>query len=127
VVDSTVRDIEHVHFLRRYLRTATASLGTIIALAVMTSGALNHAVEAAELIPLPESFVLVYGARFSGVLAAIYLYVFTALEGRARAIMARAATLPEDRNCAQGYVPSRGSLFRRGLLELVGDLLIVDA
>lgn len=120
---STVRDIEHVHFLRRYLRTATASLGTIIALAVIASGALNHAVEAAELIPLPESFVLVYGAWFSGVLAAIYLYVFTALEGRARSIMERAAPLPEpDLASAETFTAStklRNELTQ--LLELGGD------
>lgn len=76
-----------VDLLRASLRTATASLGAIIALAVIASGALNHAVEAAGLVPLPATFTLVYGAWLTGVLAALYLYAFGAVERRARDIV----------------------------------------
>jgi hypothetical protein len=102
---------------------ATASLGTIIALAVIATGALQHAVQAAKLSPLPESFVLVYGGWFTGVLAAIYLYVFTALERRARSIREKAAPLPQpDIASAEAFAAStklRNELTQ--LLELGGD------
>jgi hypothetical protein len=120
---TTAGDIERIHLLRRHLRSATASLGTVIALAVIATGALNDAVEAASLEPLPETFVLVYGAWFTGVLAAIYLYVFSTLDGRARTIMERAAPLP-DPNPAGAEEFAKSVELRRDLaaeLELGGD------
>ncbi len=54
-------------------------LGAIIALAVVATGALRNAVEVAKLDPLPETFVVLYGAWFTAILGAIYLYVFGAL------------------------------------------------
>jgi hypothetical protein len=92
---TTARDIERVHLLRGYLRSATASLGAVIALAVIATGALRQAVEAAALTPLPDSFVLVYGGWFTGVLAAIYLHVFSALDRRARSLLEQVAPLPD--------------------------------
>jgi hypothetical protein len=120
---TTAGDIERVHLLRRYLRSATASLGAIIALAVVATGALRQAVEAAALTPLPDTFVLVYGAWFTGVLAAIYLHVFTALDGRARSLLERAAPLPDPNlAAAEAFAAStklRGELSAE--LELGGD------
>jgi hypothetical protein len=120
---TTAADIERIHLLRRCLRAATASLGAIIALAVIATGALRHAVEASDLIPLPDTFVLVYGACFTGILAAIYLHVFTALDGRARSLMEQAAPLPDpDLAAAEAFAAStklRGELSAE--LELGGD------
>jgi hypothetical protein len=120
---TTARDIERIHLLRRYLQSATASLGAIIALAVIATGALRQAVEAATLTPLPDTFVLVYGAWFTGVLAAIYLHVFTALDGRARSLLERAAPLPDPSlAAAEAFAAStklRGELSAE--LELGGD------
>ena len=48
MVDSA-RDIERIQVLRRQFRSATASLGTVIALFVISSGALSDAVEASGL------------------------------------------------------------------------------
>lgn len=120
---TTARDIERLHLLRRWLRSATASLGAIIALAVIATGALRNAVEASGLTPLPDTFVLVYGAWFTGIIAAIYLHVFTALEGRARSLMERAAPLPDPNlGAAEAFAAStklRGELSAE--LELGGD------
>jgi hypothetical protein len=120
---TTARDIERIHLLRSYLRSATASLGAIIALAVIATGALRQAVEAADLTPLPDTFVLVYGAWFTGVLAAIYLHVFTALDARARSLLERAAPLPDPNlAAAEAFAVStklRGELSAE--LELGGD------
>lgn len=79
---------------RRSLHVATAALGAIIALAVIGTGALRDAVAGAGLDPLPDTFVLVYGAWYTGVLAAIYLDAFAAVERRARDILEGAAELP---------------------------------
>ncbi len=120
---TTAKDIERIHLLRSYLRLATASLGAIIALAVIATGALRQAVEAADLTPLPDTFVLVYGAWFTGVLAAIYLHVFTALDGRARSVLERAAPLP-DPNLGAAEAFATGTKLRGELsaeLELGGD------
>lgn len=120
---TTAGDIERIHILRGYLRSATASLGAIITLAVVATGALRQAVEAAALTPLPDTFVVVYGAWFTGVLAAIYLYVSTALDARARTILERAAPLPDPSPAAAEAFSASTSL-RRELsaeLELGGD------
>jgi hypothetical protein len=120
---TTARDIERIHLLRGYVRSATASLGAVIALAVIATGALRQAVEAATLTPLPDTFVLVYGAWFTGVLAAIYLHVFTALDGRARSLLEQAAPLPDPSlAAAEAFAAStklRGELSAE--LELGGD------
>jgi len=120
---TTAKDIERIRLLRGCLRSATASLGAIIALAVVATGALRNAVEAAHLTPLPDTFVLVYGAWFTGVLAAIYLYVFTALDGRARSVLKKAAPLPDPNlAAAEAFATStklRGELSAE--LELGGD------
>jgi hypothetical protein len=98
----TTSDIELHRLLRRHLRTATMCLGAIVALAVVATGALRQAVEGAKLDPLPETFVILYGAWFTAVLAAIYLYVFGALEKRGRRIVNDAAPRKEhDLRCAQ--------------------------
>ncbi len=120
---TTARDIERIHLLRRYLRSSTAALGAIIALAVIATGALRQATEAAALTPLPDTFVLVYGAWFTGVLSAIYLHVFTALDGRARSLLQAAAPLPDPNlEAAEAFAAStkvRGELSAE--LELGGD------
>jgi hypothetical protein len=120
---TSARDIERIQVLRRQLRSATASLGTVIALFVIASGALSDAVEAAGLKPLPDSAILVAGAWFTGVLAAIYLYVFTSLDGRARRFLECAAPLPDPNPAAaEAFVASM--TLRRELsaeLELGGD------
>jgi hypothetical protein len=90
---STTCDIELHRMLRRHLRTATMCLGAIIALAMVATGALRNAVEAAHLDPPPETFVVLYGAWFTAVLAAIYLHVFGALEKRGHLIVRNAAPL----------------------------------
>lgn len=116
-------DIERIQVLRRQLRSATASLGTVIALFVIASGALSDAVEAAGLKPLPDSAILVAGAWFTGVVAAIYLYVFTSLDARARRFLERAAPLP-DPNPAAAEEFAASTKLRRELsaeLELGGD------
>jgi hypothetical protein len=120
---TTAGDIARIHLLRRYLRSATASLGAIIALAVVATGALRQAVEAAALTPLPNTFVLVYGAWFTGILAAVYLHVSSALDGRARSILEDAAPLPDpEPEAAEAFAAStklRGELSAE--LELGGD------
>jgi hypothetical protein len=92
---ATASDIQRIRGLRRSMHTATAALGAIVALAVISTGALRDAVAAAGLTPLPDTFVLVYGAWFTGVLAAIYLHAFGAVDRRARWIMEQAAPLPD--------------------------------
>jgi len=120
---STASDIERLQFLRRRLRTATAALGTVVALAVISTGALRTAVEAANLTPLPEAFVILYGGFLTGVVGATYIYVFTALERRGRAILRAAAPLPDpDLTSADAFSTAtrlRGEL--TGELELGGD------
>jgi len=116
-------DIERIRVLRRKLRSATASLGTVIALFVISSGAVSDAVVAAKLPPLPDSVVLVVGGVFTGVLAAVYLYVFTSLDSRARGLLERAAPLP-DPNPAAAEEFAASTNLRRELsaeLELGGD------
>lgn len=92
---TSAEDIERVRSFRRFLRTATTSVGVIIALALVSTGALRHAVTAAGLEPLPQAFVLVYGAWFTGILSGAYLYVFAALDERARSIVDAAVALPD--------------------------------
>jgi hypothetical protein len=117
------RDIERIRYLRRYLRTATASLGAIVALAVISTGALRSAVEAAGKDALPDTFVIVYGAWFTGILAAIYLYAFGALEARARKILDATAPLPDpdlpSADAFKAMVELRRELTKE--LELGGD------
>lgn len=120
---STASDIERLQFLRRRLRTATAAMGTVVALAVVSTGALRTAVEAANLTPLPEAFVILYGGFLTAVVGATYIYVFTALERRGRAILRAAAPLPDpDLASAEAFSTAtrlRGEL--TGELELGGD------
>ena len=116
-------DIERMRLLRRHLRSATASLGAIIALAVVSTGALRQAVEAASLPALPETFVIVYGAGFTAVLAGVYLYVFGALDRRARDLVRKAVRVPDPDPAAAQEFSARIAL-RRALveeLELGGD------
>ena len=119
----TTSDIELHRQLRGHLRIATLCLGAIIALAVISTGALRQAVEAAKLDPPPETFVILYGAWFTAVVAAIYLYVFGALERRGRRIVDDAAPRDErDLRCAQDEEAT--SRRRKSLseeLELGGD------
>lgn len=92
---TTAGDVERLRLLRRSMQMATASLGGVIALAVIATGALQQATAAAGLTPLPDTFALVYGAWFTGVVAAIYLHVFGALEARGRWMLATVAPLPD--------------------------------
>jgi hypothetical protein len=92
---TTADDIKRIRALRRRLRTATASLGTIIAVAVVSTGAGRRAMVAAETVPLPESVDLLYGAWFTAILGAVYLYAFAALDGRARSLLDDVAPLPD--------------------------------
>ena len=120
---ATTCDIELHRLLRGYLRTSTLCLGAIIALAVVATGALRNAVEAAKLDPPPETFVVLYGAWFTAILAAIYLYVFGALEKRGRQIVNDAAPL-KRRELASAPNDEATKRLRKGLseeLELGGD------
>lgn len=130
---TTAADIERLQQLRRFLRTATASIGVVIALALVSTGILREAVEAADFSavdpnganhnPLPQSFVIVYGAWLTGVLAAIYLYVFAALDGRGRSIIDAAAPLLDPKLETSEAFATRTKL-RRELaeqLEVGGD------
>lgn len=120
---ATRRDIEHMRVLRRHLRTVTAALGMTVAFAVISSGALRAAVDAAGRGALPASFIVIYGAWFTGVLAAVYLHAFTALERRGHSIMEKAAPLP-DPDPASAEVFAKTAGLRSVLsqeLELGGD------
>jgi hypothetical protein len=92
---TTARDIARLQLLRRTTRIATAALGGVIALAVVATGALRQATAAAGLTPLPDGFVVVYGASFTAVVAAVYLYVFSALESRGSRFLEAVAALPD--------------------------------
>jgi hypothetical protein len=119
---ATVADFERIRSLRRAMNAATAALGLVIALAVVATGALREATAAAGLDPVPETFVLVYGAWFTGVVAAIYLYVFGAIEARARWMLDRLAPLGEVRGSGEAFVASRGLRHEVAEeLELGGD------
>jgi hypothetical protein len=88
---------------------------------VIATGALREATDAAHLQPVPDTFVLVYGAWFTGVVAAIYLRVFGALEARGRWMLETAAPLP-DPGSIEAFMARRS--FRSELaqeLELGGD------
>jgi hypothetical protein len=89
----TAASIARIGAMRRSLHVATAAVGAIIALAVIGTGALRDAVASVGLEPLPDTFVIVYGAWYTGVLAAIYLHAFGAVEHRARRILDDAAPL----------------------------------
>lgn len=119
----TARDVERLRVLRGTMQAAIASLGVVIALAVIATGALRQATVAAGLTPVPDTFVLIYGAQFTGVVAAIYLYVFSALEARGRWMLQTAAPLPDpDPGSAEAFMASRR--LRTELaqeLELGGD------
>ena len=120
---ATARDVERIRLLRRLMQAAIAALGVVIALAVIATGALRQATMAAGLEPVPDTFVLVYGGWFTGVVAAIYLYVFSALEARGRWVLKTAAPLPDpDPDHADRFLASRtlrGELAQE--LELGGD------
>jgi hypothetical protein len=120
---TTAADIERLKSFRRYLRTATAAMGTVVALAVVSTGALRTAVEAAEKTPLPEEFVIIYGAFLSGVVGATYIYVFGSIEARGRSMLQVAVPLPDpDLASADQFSAAtkmRGELAQE--LELGGD------
>ena len=119
---TTPADFARLRALRRTMHTAMAALGLVIALAVVATGALREATTAAGLEPVPDTFVLVYGAWFTGVVAAIYLHVFGALERRARSIRDSLAPLAEVHGAGEAFVASRS--LRREIaeeLELGGD------
>jgi hypothetical protein len=98
-------------------------MGTVVALAVISTGALRAAVEAAKRDPLPETFVLVYGAFLTAVVGATYIHVFTALERRGRSILQAAVPLPDpDLASADAFSAAtklQGELSQQ--LELGGD------
>ena len=103
--------IERIRALRGQLQAATAALGGMVAVAVLLSGALRNAVAEAGLEPTPDAYVLVYGAWLTAILAAVYLRVFGAIERCARAIVDRAAPLPDP--AAEAFP---AAVERRGLL-----------
>jgi hypothetical protein len=118
---TTARDLARMRLLRRSMQAATAALGVVIALAVIATGALREATDAAHLQPVPDTFVLVYGAWFTGVVAAIYLHVFGALEARGRWLLETTVPLP-DPGSAEAFTARRS--LRSELaqeLELGGD------
>jgi hypothetical protein len=120
----TERDIQLVQALRRRLQSATLCLGAIIALAVISTGALRNAVDAAKLAALPETFVVLYGAWFTAILAGIYLYVFGALEQRGRRIVEHAAAPRGKADLASMEERDAGGRLRKSLseeLEMGGD------
>ena len=88
-------NIERIRVLRADLKSATAALGGMIAVAVILTGALREAVAEAGKTPSPDAYVLVYGAWLTAVLAAIYVRAFGAIQRRARSIMDRAVPLPD--------------------------------
>ncbi|NIK56083.1 hypothetical protein [Kribbella shirazensis] len=92
---TTPADIARLRLLRRTTRLATAGLGAVIALAVIATGALRQATAAAGLTPLPDTFGVVYGAAFTGVVAGVHLYVSSAVENRARRLLDQVAALPD--------------------------------
>ncbi|MPZ94791.1 MAG: hypothetical protein GEU96_07690 [Propionibacteriales bacterium] len=120
---TSARDVARLRLLRRATHQATVALGVVIALAVIATGALSQATEAAGLTPLPDTFALVYGASFTGVVAALYLHVYGALEVRGRWMLDTAAPpLDPSPESAEAFA-SRRSL-RSELaqeLELGGD------
>ena len=59
---ATARDVERMRGLRRSMQAATGSLGVVIALAVIATGALRQATVAAGLTPVPDTFVLATAA-----------------------------------------------------------------
>jgi hypothetical protein len=91
----TAKAIARIQEHRRWLHAATAALGGMIALAVILTGGLREAVTAAGLEPTPDSYVLVYGAWLTALLAGLYLRVFSAVERRARWIVCSAVPLPD--------------------------------
>lgn len=120
---TTARDLERLRFLRRCTQTATAALGLVIALAVIATGALREATAAAQLTPVPDTFVLVYGAWFTGVVAAVYLHVFGALEARGRWMLDQIAPLPDVvPESTEAFLTTRALRHElAGELELGGD------
>ena len=62
---------------------------------MQAAGRLLWGTAAAGLTPLPEGFVVVYGASFTAVVAAVYLYVFSALETRGSLFLEAVAALPD--------------------------------
>jgi hypothetical protein len=113
---ATSADIARLRLLRRTTRLATAALGGVIALAVIATGALRQATAAAGLTPLPDSFGIVYGAAFTGVVAGVYLYVSSAVENRARSLLDQIAPLPDPSRASPPEF-STGRSFRGEVAE----------
>lgn len=105
--------------LRRSLHIATAALGAIVALAVIGTGALRDAVVAAGVEAVPDTLVLVYGAWYTAVVAAIYLPAFWAIERRATCMLNEVAQLP-DPDAATAQTFSERVAFRAEVAQQLG-------
>jgi len=111
--------IGRISRLRRALHIATAALGAIVALAVVGTGALRDAVAAAGVEPVPDTLVLVYGAWYTAVVAAIYIPAFWAIERRATRMLDEVAQLPDpDPETAQTF--SERVAFRAEVAQQLG-------
>lgn len=113
---TTPTDVARLRLVRRTTRLAIAALGGVIALAVIATGALRQATAAAGLTPLPDTFGIVYGAAFTGVVAGVYLYVSSAVEQRARRLLDQIAPLP-DPSTTTPQKFSAGRSFRAEVAE----------
>jgi hypothetical protein len=111
--------IARISRLRRSLHIATAALGAIVALAVIGTGALRDAVAAADVEPVPDTLVLVYGAWYTAVVAAIYLPAFGAIERRATRMLDEVARLP-DPDPATAETFSERVAFRAEVAQQLG-------
>jgi hypothetical protein len=111
--------IERIARLRRSLHIATAALGAIVALAVIATGALRDAVLGAGVAAVPDTLVLVYGAWYTAVVAAIYLPAFWAIERRATRVLDDVAPLP-DPDAATAQTFSERVAFRAEVAQQLG-------
>ena len=101
----TSENLNRVLGLRHYLRRFLAVLGTFIGLVILATGALRHSVVAAG-FEYPSEGVVLYGALFTALVAAIYVPTFSAVEGLARQVRNRAFPMPDissrDGDAAKG-------------------------
>ena len=84
-------DVPRMRYLRAASLTAAAALAFVIAMAVLATGALRQALAAGGLRPFPEIYIIFYGLLFSGLLGAIYLHAFNALDARGQSTLDGAA------------------------------------
>ena len=101
----TSENLNRVLGLRHYLRRFLAVLGTFIGLVILATGALRHSVLAAG-FEYPSEGVVLYGALFAALVAAIYVPTFSAIEGLARQMRNRAFPMTDissrDGDAAKG-------------------------